>query len=193
MQLDAAQVDDPGEPGRIIDHDLFRGAARRERQRYRSQPRRPLGGRALLIKGLAFGAVDEALEHHRTIPDSGQSARRDRQIIADDVELRELRLPARNRACPGASRGPRVPRSRAARRLLLSPQKKFTPICATSTKTVEHRKGLVAWRMTPFRLIVPLIKNRRSSVPFRLSPGRSRGAWQGAEKRVRDYEWLTDG
>ena len=30
MQLDAAQIDDPGEPRRIIDHDLFRGAARRE-------------------------------------------------------------------------------------------------------------------------------------------------------------------
>ena len=30
MELDAAQVDDPREPRRIIDDDLFRGAARRE-------------------------------------------------------------------------------------------------------------------------------------------------------------------
>ena len=90
MQLDAAQVDDPREPRRIIDHDLFGSASRRERQRYCSQPREALRGRALLIERLTFGAVNEALENHRTIPDSGQSARRDRQIIADEVEFRDL-------------------------------------------------------------------------------------------------------
>ena len=30
MQLDAAQIDDPRQPRRIVDDDLFRGAARRE-------------------------------------------------------------------------------------------------------------------------------------------------------------------
>jgi hypothetical protein len=30
VQLDAAQVDDPGEPRRIVDDNLFRGAARRK-------------------------------------------------------------------------------------------------------------------------------------------------------------------
>jgi hypothetical protein len=30
VQLNAAQVDNPGQPGRIIDHDFFRSAPRRE-------------------------------------------------------------------------------------------------------------------------------------------------------------------
>ena len=30
MQFDATEIDDPGEPGRIIDDDLLRGSARRE-------------------------------------------------------------------------------------------------------------------------------------------------------------------
>ncbi len=55
----------------------------------------PLGGRALLIKRLAFGAVHESLENDRTIPDSGESARRDRQVVANQVEFRELRLPGK--------------------------------------------------------------------------------------------------
>ena len=92
MQLDAAQIDDPGEPRRIVDDHLFGGAARRERQRHRSQPRRPLGGRALLIKGLALGAVHEALEHDGTISDSGQSAGRDRKVVTHQVEFRDFGL-----------------------------------------------------------------------------------------------------
>ena len=52
----------------------------------------PLRGRALLIKRLALGAVHEALEHDRTILDSGQSARRDRQVVAHEVEFRDFRL-----------------------------------------------------------------------------------------------------
>ena len=92
MQLDAAEVDDPREPRRVVDDDFFRCAARRKRQRDGAQPRGPLGGRALLIERLAFGAVDEALEHDRTIADAGESARRDRQVVAHEVELRELRL-----------------------------------------------------------------------------------------------------
>src|SRR5436309_14967638 len=61
MELDAAQVHDPREPRRVIDDDFLRFAARWEGQRNGSQPRGPLGGRAFLIKRLAFGAVDEAL------------------------------------------------------------------------------------------------------------------------------------
>jgi hypothetical protein len=45
-----------------------------------------------LIEGLAIGAVDEALENQRTIPASGESARRVRQIVAHDIEFRELCL-----------------------------------------------------------------------------------------------------
>ena len=57
-------------------------------------------GRALLIERLAFGAVDEALEHDRAIADSGERARRDREVVAHEVELRELTSAARSTACP---------------------------------------------------------------------------------------------
>ena len=83
VQLDAAQVDDPGEPRRIVDDDLFGGAARGKRERHRSQPGGPLGGRALLIERLPFGAVNESLENDRPIANSGERARRDRQVVAD--------------------------------------------------------------------------------------------------------------
>ena len=39
MQLDAAEVDDPGQAGRVVDDDLLGGAARGKRERHRAQPR----------------------------------------------------------------------------------------------------------------------------------------------------------
>ena len=93
MQLDAAEVDDPGEAGRVVDHDLLGGAPGRKGERHRPQPLRPLLGRALLVERLALGAVDEALQHDRPIADAAQRAGRHREVVADEVELRELRLP----------------------------------------------------------------------------------------------------
>ena len=81
MQLDTAQVDDPGEARGIVDDQFFGGTAGGKRERYGPQPGGPLSGRALLIKSLALGAIHEALEHDRAILNSGQSSRRDRQII----------------------------------------------------------------------------------------------------------------
>jgi hypothetical protein len=51
-----------------------------------------LGGLPFLIERLAFGTVDEAFENERTILDASESARRDRQIVAHEIEFRELRL-----------------------------------------------------------------------------------------------------
>src|SRR5438105_5703673 len=51
-----------------------------------------LSRRALLIKRLAFGSVDESFENDGAILNSGESAGRDRQIVADDIEFRELGL-----------------------------------------------------------------------------------------------------
>ncbi len=90
MQLDAAEVDDPGEPGGVVDHDLFRGAAGGKGQRHGAQPSGSIGGRALLVEGLALGAVDEALENDGPVADAGEGARRDRQVVADEIELGEL-------------------------------------------------------------------------------------------------------
>ncbi len=50
-------------------------------------------GRALLIEGFGFRAVDEALEDQRAIADAGESAGRNGKIVADEVELGELDLP----------------------------------------------------------------------------------------------------
>ena len=78
VELDAAQVDDPGEARGIVHDDLLGSAPRRERQGYRSQPGGPLVGRALLIERLALCAVDEALEDDRTISNPSKSTRSDR-------------------------------------------------------------------------------------------------------------------
>ena len=130
MQLDAAEVDDPGKPRRIIDHEFFRSPTRRERQRGGSQPRRTLGGRALLIKRLAFGAINESLENDRAILDPGESARRDGQVVADEIEFRELCLSGKIRLVRVCHADFALPRSRAARWLLLFPRKQATPSCA---------------------------------------------------------------
>src|SRR6266404_2953280 len=75
MQLDATEIDDPRKPRRVIDNDFFRSASRRERERYRSQPRGALRWCALLIERLTFGAIDVSLEDKRTVSDSGERAR----------------------------------------------------------------------------------------------------------------------
>src|SRR5262249_49761167 len=93
MQLDAAEVDDPGEPRRIVDHDLFRGTTGRKRQRHRPQPRRSLAGSALLVEGPAIGAVEDPLEQDRAMAKAAERARGDGRVVADEVELRELPLP----------------------------------------------------------------------------------------------------
>lgn len=92
MQLDATEIDYPRKPRCVIDNDFFRSASRRKRERYRSQPRGVLRWCALLIERLTFGAIDVSLEDKRTIPDSGERARRDRQIVANQVQFRELCL-----------------------------------------------------------------------------------------------------
>ena len=51
-----------------------------------------VGRGALLVEGLGFGAVDEALEDDGTVADSVQCAGRDGEVVADEVELRELGL-----------------------------------------------------------------------------------------------------
>src|ERR1700720_1588617 len=92
MQLDTTKIDDPRKPGGVIDHDFFRSAPRWERERYRSQPRRSLRWCALLMEGFPVGAVDVALEDNRTGADSGERSWRNRQVVADQVEFRQLGL-----------------------------------------------------------------------------------------------------
>src|SRR6266576_673425 len=90
MQLDAAEVHDPCETGRVVDDNFFSGASRRKRKGDGPQPLRAILRRTLLIKRWALGAIHEALEHTRPIADAGDSSARDGQIVLNDVELGEL-------------------------------------------------------------------------------------------------------
>src|SRR5579872_2144874 len=92
VQFDAAQVNDPGKSGSVIDHYFFGSSAGRERQRDRTQPGRALFWRALLIKRLPFGAVDETLQHHRPILNPSQRTQSDGEIILNKFELSDSYL-----------------------------------------------------------------------------------------------------
>src|SRR5439155_5324506 len=87
IEVDASQVDDPGQLRGVADHDLFRGPARGKGE---LDGLDPLGARrrgALLKEGLAFGSVDEALEGHGASANATQRSLGDRQVIADQIEL----------------------------------------------------------------------------------------------------------
>ena len=92
VEVDAAEVDDPGEPRRVVEDDLVGGPARRERQLGGPDPVRPVVRRPLLEEGLAGGAVDEALQRHRPAADAAQRAVGDREVVLHEVELRVARL-----------------------------------------------------------------------------------------------------
>src|SRR5262245_54968299 len=92
MELDTTQIHHPTEPRCIINDDFFRSATRRKRQRHRAQPRRPLCRCTLLVERLAFGSIDKTFEDERTIANSRKGARRDRKVVADEIQLGELYL-----------------------------------------------------------------------------------------------------
>ena len=92
VQFDAPQVDDPGKPGRIVDDNLFGGSAGRKRQCRRAQPGGPLARRPFLIKGFPFRAMNEPFKNDRPIANACQRTRRHRQVVANQVEFRKLRL-----------------------------------------------------------------------------------------------------
>ena len=76
IEVDAAEVVDPGQPGRVLDDDLVRGPAAREGQLGGRQPLGRVVRGALLEERLLGDPVDEALEGHRAarMPASAPSA-----------------------------------------------------------------------------------------------------------------------
>ena len=72
IEIDTAQVDDPGQLGGVRHDDFLGGAARRKRQLDRLDPLRTRGGSAFLEKGLAFRPIDEPLERHGPTVDAAQ-------------------------------------------------------------------------------------------------------------------------
>ena len=92
MQLDASEIDNPGESRRVVDNDFFRCSAGREGQRNRSQPAGTLLRRALLIERFALSATDKPLQNNRTISNPGQGARSDGKIVSNQIELGDFGL-----------------------------------------------------------------------------------------------------
>ncbi len=90
MQFHAAEIDDPGEAGGVIDDDFFGGAAGGEGEGRRAEPVGMVGGCALLVEGLGFGSVDEALEDDGAVANAEEGAGGDGLVVTDEVELGEL-------------------------------------------------------------------------------------------------------
>ena len=88
VEVEAAEVRDPGEAGGLVEHDLVGGPAGREGERRRPDPLGRVVGGALLEERLLLGAVDEALERHRPAAHARQRPVGDREEVADEVELR---------------------------------------------------------------------------------------------------------
>ena len=100
VEVDAAEVDDPGEPGRIVDHDLVGRPAGREGQRGGPDPVGRVLRCPLLEERLARGAVDEPLQGHRPAAGPAQRAVRDGKVVVDQVELGVAGL-RESRPCAG--------------------------------------------------------------------------------------------
>src|SRR5690348_15333093 len=92
MKLDAAKINDPDKSCRIINHHFIGRAPGWKRQSDGAQPLGMILGRTLLIKHLPFGTVDKTLQHDRSIANTGERARYDRQVILDELEFGELRV-----------------------------------------------------------------------------------------------------
>ena len=87
MQLEAAEVGDPGEARGVVDDELLGLATGGEVQGRRAQPLGPRRRRALLIEGLARRSVDEALQHDGPVADAAERAVGDGQVVVDQIAL----------------------------------------------------------------------------------------------------------
>ena len=87
VQVDAAEVDDPRQRGRVRDDHLVRGATRGKGEFDRRDERGQRCGGAFLEEELAAGAVRKALERHRPIPHPAQGPVGDREVVVHEVQL----------------------------------------------------------------------------------------------------------
>ncbi len=93
VQLDAAEVRDEGEPGRVGDHgEVGRAPAPGEDDVHRLEPVRMGNRNALLVEELALDAVRIALHLHRAALDVVQRARGEIDVVGDEVSLRHADL-----------------------------------------------------------------------------------------------------
>ena len=88
VEVDAAEIDDPGQSGGLVDDDLVCRPTRRKRQLGSPDPVGRVLGRPLLEERLLGDPVHEPLERHRPAANAGQRAFGDGKVVVDDVELR---------------------------------------------------------------------------------------------------------
>ena len=91
VQVDAAEVDHPGQRGLVRDHHLVRGAAGGKAELDGLDPVRPLVRGPLLEERLALRAVHEPLQRHRPPADAAQRPRGHGQVVAHHVPLGDAR------------------------------------------------------------------------------------------------------
>ena len=82
VELYAAEVDDPGETGGVVDDDLFCGAAGGKGESNGAEEFRKIRGCALLVEGFGFGSVDETLEDDGAVPNALQCPWSDGEGVA---------------------------------------------------------------------------------------------------------------
>ena len=92
VEVDAAEVVDPGKARCVVDDDLVRCPPRREGQGRRPDELRDVLGCSLLEERLAGCAIHEPLEGHRPPARSAQRSLGDCLVVLDEVELGVARL-----------------------------------------------------------------------------------------------------
>ena len=92
IEVDAAEVDDPGQLRGVAHDDLLRGTAGRKRELHGLDPSGTRCRGAFLKEGLPLCPIDEPLEGHGAAANAAQRSFRDGHVIADQVELRVARL-----------------------------------------------------------------------------------------------------
>jgi hypothetical protein len=93
VQIDAAEVRDPGEARRIRDHrEVGRAPASREENVYRLEPFGVRVGDALLVEKFAVDSVRIAEHLHRAVPDVREDVLGEIDVVLDEVTLRQSAL-----------------------------------------------------------------------------------------------------
>ena len=87
IQVDAAEIDDPRQLGRVTQDDLVRRPTRRKGQLDRLDPVRPRLGRSLLEEEVPGGAVHEPFHGHRPAAGAAQRPVGDGDVVANEIAL----------------------------------------------------------------------------------------------------------
>ena len=87
IEVDAAQVDRPGQSGGVVDDGFLGRGAGRVAQLGDVDPVGPFCRRSLLEDRLLVDALDEPFQDHRAAGHAAQRTVGDGQVVADQVEL----------------------------------------------------------------------------------------------------------